>query len=81
MTNVLIRKTLGNSCKYIRIYDDLIIMYSNPSSEEFDILNKDYYLVIKDKITIDDIINTYYLPYKDEDVVVSYFQSKYHNEL
>ena len=65
MTNVLIRKTLGNSCKYARIYDDVIIIYSNPTSVEFDVLNKDYYLIIKDKKTIDDIINTCYLPYKN----------------
>ena len=65
MTNVLIRKTLGNSCKYVRLYDDIIILYSNPTSEAFDILNKDYYLIIKDQSVINDIINIYYLPYKD----------------
>ena len=47
MTNVLIKKTLGNSSKYARIYDDVIIIYSNPISKEYDVLNKNYYLIIK----------------------------------
>ena len=71
MTNVFIRKTLGNSSKYVRIYDDVIILYTNPNSEEFDVLNKNYYLIIQDKNVINDIINTYYLPYKN-DLINSY---------
>jgi len=65
MIKVVVKKMFNNSCKYIRIYDDMVILYSNPISLDFNILNKNYYMVIRDKSIIDNIINDYYLSYKD----------------